>query len=69
VIPVFGYRNHLGIDRRHGFIRNFPVTDAATHDGRLLNPDNTASAVWADSAYRSAATVAMLARRGLVPQF
>jgi IS5 family transposase len=70
-VPVFGYKNHLGIDRRHGFIRRFAVTDAATHDGhqlgRLLDRDNTASAVWADSAYRSAANVALLARRGLVP--
>jgi transposase, IS5 family len=72
-VPVFGYKNHLGIDRRYGFIRRFAVTDAATHDGhqlgRLLDPDNTASAVWADSAYRSAANVALLARRRLVPQF
>jgi IS5 family transposase len=49
------------------------VTDAAAHDGRqlgrLLDPHNTASAVWADAAYRSAANVALLARRGLVPQF
>jgi IS5 family transposase len=37
--------------------------------GRLLDPDNTASGVWADTAYRSAANVALLARRGLVPQF
>lgn len=73
VIPVFGYKNHLGIDRRHGFIRSFAVTDAARHDGRqlgrVLDPHNTASAVWADSAYRSAANVALLVRRGLVPQF
>jgi IS5 family transposase len=72
VIPVFGYKNHLGIDRRHGFIRTFRVTDAAAHDGRqlghLLDPHNTASSVWADSAYRSAANLALLARRGLVPQ-
>ena len=34
-----------------------------------LDPDNTASPVWADSAYRSAANRALLARRGLVPQF
>jgi transposase, IS5 family len=71
VIPVFGYKNHLGIDRRHGFIRTFAVTDAAAHDGRqlgkLLDRHNTASPVWADSAYRSAANVALLARRGLVP--
>ncbi len=73
VIPVFGYQNHLGIDRRHGFIRSFAVTHAAAHDGRqlgrLLDPDNTASPVWADTAYRSAANIALLARRGLAPQF
>jgi transposase, IS5 family len=73
VIPVFGYKNHLGIDRRHGFIRSFAVTDAARHDGRqlgrLLDPHNTASSVWADTAYRSAANATLLARRGLVPQF
>jgi transposase, IS5 family len=72
-VPVFGYKNHLGIDRRHGFIRSFAVTDAARHDGRqlgqLLDPHNTASAVGADTAYRSTANVALLARRGLVPQF
>jgi hypothetical protein len=59
-VPVFGYKNHLGIDRRHGFIPSFTVTDAATHDGgqlgRLLDPDNPASQVWADTAPRSAAT-------------
>jgi hypothetical protein len=52
VIPVFGYKNHLGIDRRYGFVRCFAVTDAASHDsrqlGKLLDPDNTASGVWAD---------------------
>ncbi len=68
VIPVFGYKNHLGIDRRHGFIRSFLVTDAASHHGRqlgkLLDPHNTASSVWADTAYRSAANTTLLARRG-----
>ena len=72
-MAVFGDKNHVGIDRRHGFIRRFAVTDAARHDGRqlgrLLDPHNTASPVWADVAYRSAANVALLARRGLVPQF
>jgi IS5 family transposase len=73
VVPVFGYKNHLGIDRRHGFIRRFVVTDAAAHDGRqlakLLDRRNTASGVWADSAYRSATNLALLGRHGLVPQF
>jgi IS5 family transposase len=35
----------------------------------VLDPDNTASDVWADTAYRSAANLALLERRGLVPQF
>ena len=73
VIPVFGYKNHVGIDRHHGFIRTFTVTDAAKHDGRqlgaLLDGENTARSVWADTAYRSAANLSLLARRGLAPQF
>lgn len=31
----------------------------------VLDPDNTASGVWADSAYRSAETEAKLAERGM----
>ncbi|MDF2097242.1 IS5 family transposase, partial [Aquibaculum arenosum] len=62
-IPVFGYKSHAGIDRRHGFIRTWEVTDASRHDGRmlrrgLLDKSNTASTVWADSAYRSKANEA-----------
>lgn len=71
--PVFGYKNHVGIDRTHGFVRRFVVTHAARHDGSqlcaVLDPDNTASDVWADTAYRSAANLALLGRRGLEPQF
>jgi IS5 family transposase len=73
VIPAFGYKNHVGIDRTHGFIRRSTVTHAAAHDGgqleALLDRDNLASGVWADTAYRSAANLALLDRRGLVPQF
>ena len=29
-IPVFGYKNHVSIDRAHGFVRRFTVTDAAS---------------------------------------
>lgn len=54
---MFGYINHAGIDRTHGFIRGWAVTSAAAHDGAQLRnvvaKDNTASTVWADSAYRS----------------
>jgi len=35
----------------------------------VLDHDNTASDVWADTAYRSAANLAVLERRGLKPQF
>lgn len=73
VTPAFGYKNHVGIDREHGFIRRFGVTDAARHDGsqlgRLLDPQNTASGVWADTAYRSKANLAVLEKRGLMAQF
>ena len=72
-VPMFGYKNHVGIDREHGFVRRFTVTHAAAHDGAqlaaVLDPGNTASAVWADTAYRSAANIEMLERRGLKPQF
>ncbi len=28
-VPMFGYKNHVGIDREHGFVRRFTVTHAA----------------------------------------
>ena len=72
-MPVFGYKNHVGIDREHGFLRRYSVTHAAAHDGgqlaAVLDHDNTASDVWADTAYRSAANLTVLERCGLKPQF
>lgn len=72
-VAMFGYKNHIGIDRAHGLVRRFTVTHAARHDGgqlgALIDPDNTASAMWADTAYRSKANVALLERRGMVAQF
>jgi IS5 family transposase len=68
-IPVFGYKSHISTDRRHGFIRKWSVTDAARHDGRelpgLLDKTNTASTVWADTAYRSKRNEKRIARAGL----
>ena len=70
-MPAFGYKNHIGIDRAHGLIRTWAVTHAAAHDGGqlagLLDTENTASGVWADTAYRSAANLAVLAKRAMVP--
>jgi IS5 family transposase len=68
-VPVFGYQSHISIDRRHGLIRRWAVTDAAAYAGRLLrggllDKTNTASDVWADTAYRSKANEAYMAENG-----
>ena len=68
-IPTFGYKSHIGIDRRHGFIRTWAVSDASAHDGArlregLIDRENTASTVWADTAYRSAENERYLADIG-----
>ena len=66
-IPMFGYQSHLSADRRHRLIRRWRVTDAAAHAGaqlgNLLDPGNTASDVWGDSAYRSKKNEMMLKGR------
>jgi IS5 family transposase len=64
-------KTHVSIDAEHGFIRRQEWTDAAAHDGArlcegLIDLSNTASRVWADSAYRSATNEAVLAARGKV---
>ncbi len=73
LVPMFGYKNHIGIDRTHGLARRFTVTHAAAHDGaqlgQILDTDNLASGVWADTAYRSKANLRLLDRRGLTPEF
>jgi transposase, IS5 family len=70
-IPVFGYQNHVSIDRGFGFIRKWSATDAAAYEGRrlregLLDKTNTASGVWADTAYRSATNEEFMERNGFV---
>ena len=54
----YGYKNHVNVDRRHKLVRRYHVSDAAEHDSQVLDDildgDNTALGVWADSAYRSA---------------
>lgn len=69
-LPVFGYKTHIAIDRRFGFIRESAVTSAAHADGRMLprlvTTQNTSSEVWADSAYRSQTNEKSLAAKMLV---
>lgn len=56
-IPAFGYNDHPALDRRHGFIRGCNVTSASAYDGaqlrNVLDRNNAAWTVWADTAYRS----------------
>src|SRR3954453_20033132 len=65
----FGYKNHVNIDRKHKLMRRYTVTDAAVHDSQqleaILDPSNTASDVWADTAYRSKESEEKLADKGL----
>jgi IS5 family transposase len=70
-IPTFGYQNHVSIDRGFGLIRKWAATDAAAYEGArlrdgLLDKTNTASGVWADTAYRSAVNEADLEKNGFV---
>ena len=69
-VPDFGYKNHISTDRAHGLIRRYQVSDAAHNDGRmlprLLDKANTASDVWADTAYRSKRNERHLAQNGFV---
>jgi IS5 family transposase len=68
--PMFGYKSHIGIDQRHGFIRTWGASDAARYDGRelpnLIDPTNTGSAIWADTAYRSQKNERAILRAGRV---
>jgi hypothetical protein len=35
-IPMFGYKNHIGIDQRHGLIRTWVASAANAHDGARI---------------------------------
>jgi len=65
-IPMFGHKNHIGIDRAHGLISTWDASAANAHDGarlpELISKQNTGSGVWADTAYRSKKNEAFLER-------
>jgi IS5 family transposase len=64
----YGYKNHVNIDRRDKFVRDYEVTDASVHDSQalddLIDAGNTSSQLWGDSAYRSAETERSLGEKG-----
>jgi IS5 family transposase len=66
---LYGYKNHIGVDKAHKLIRKWDATDAAVHDSQklddVLDLANTSNEVWADSAYRSVEIEARLKAKGL----
>lgn len=68
----FGYKNHINIDAEYGFVRQHTVTDASVHDSQpfcdILDGENEADEIWADSAYRSEALEAGLDILGYISQ-
>ena len=67
-VPQYGYKNHISMDCRFGLIRTWTVTNAAAYDGKqlrhLLDKNNLASPVWADTAYRSKRNETFMERNG-----
>lgn len=68
-VRMFGCKNHLCVDRAHGFIRRFVARHDGAQLGAVVDPANTGSGAWADTAYRSKANLELLDRRGLRPEF
>ncbi len=70
--PYFGYKNHISMDKRYGFVRKFHTSDASRYDGKvlphLLDKENTASDVWGDTAYRSVENETLLKDNGFASQ-
>ncbi|NBT85117.1 MAG: IS4/IS5 family transposase, partial [Alphaproteobacteria bacterium] len=67
-IPSFGYKNHISIDRRFGFIRRTEITAANAYDGHLLpnllDKENTSRDVYGDTAYSNENNLNYLKSRG-----
>ena len=65
----YGYKNHINADQEYTFIREYTVTDAAIHDSQVcddvIDPLVQDRAVYADSAYRSAARETSLTGAGI----
>lgn len=63
----YGYKNHIDIDVKHKFIRDYDVTTASVHDSNvfedLLDDRNTSRDLWGDSAYRTPENLAILSEQ------
>ena len=67
----FGFKNHVQVDVKNKFVRDYAVTDASVHDSQvfeeILDEDNSSCDVYADSAYRSEETEDKLKKDGFRP--
>ena len=67
----FGYKNHVQVDVKNKFVRDYDVTDAAVHDSQVMEPllskakKNRCKEVYADSAYSSASIREVLEKKKL----
>jgi transposase, IS5 family len=66
----YGYKNHVKADAQSKLIEKYAVTEASVHDSQMLAllVAPTDGAVYADSAYRSAATETLLAQHQVASQ-
>lgn len=66
----YGYKNHVKADAQSKLIEKYAVTEASVHDSQMLEPlvEPTDGAVYADSAYRSVETEALLAQQHVTSQ-
>jgi len=63
----YGYKNHVKVDTKSKFIKQYVVTSAEVHDSHvlsdLLEPGDRGQSIHGDSAYRSEDIETMLKRR------
>ncbi|MBP0031476.1 transposase, partial [Roseofilum sp. Guam] len=68
----YGYKNHISIDKKYGFIRKYEGTNASVYDskvlGKLIDIENSEPEIWADSAYRSEEIEWLLSKLGFESQ-
>ena len=68
-VTFYGYKDHVRTDAGTVLITDYVVTAASLHDSQalpeLVGPQDQGQSLWADSAYKSAATDAQLQRWGV----
>ena len=64
----YGFKNHVQVDVKHKFVRDYVVSDAALHDSnifeKILDKSNSNKDIYADSAYPSKEKLTKLKDKG-----